>query len=56
VRAAEAEIAHTADSLRQGVVKLDKWIWKKMLFKLYKGQEERALVEKKVHENILEIN
>jgi len=49
VRAAEAEIAHTADSLRQGVVKLDKWIWKKMLFKLYKGQEERALAEKKVH-------
>jgi hypothetical protein len=41
MRAAEGEITLTADSLRQGVVKLDKWLWKKMLVKLYKGVEER---------------
>jgi hypothetical protein len=45
VRAAEGEITMTANSLRQGVVKLDKWLWKKMLLKLYKGQEERVLIE-----------
>ncbi len=56
LRAAEAEITLTADSLRQGVVKLDKWLWKKILIKLYKGPEERASIEQKVHENIAEIN
>ncbi len=56
MRAAEGEITLTADSLRQGLVRLDKWLWKKMLLKLYKSQEERSQIERRVIENIIEIN
>ena len=56
MRAAEGEITLTADSLKQGLVKLDKWVWKKMLLKLYKSQEERSQIECRVIENIIEIN
>jgi ribosomal protein L18E len=45
-----------ADSYRQGNMQVEKQLWRRILNKLYKGEEERLQIEVRVIEAIKQVN